>query len=101
MELVSCKIILSRKNIFFETIQIGDKSECSRFEQSSVIKSLLAEKCKPYEIYRRMCDVHGEAFLLKKRFTKRLAIGLPESKRESVVLKYTDFPVKEKFRGQK
>ena len=35
-------------------------------EQSSDIKFLVTEKCKPYEIHRRMCDVYGEAcFTLK------------------------------------
>ena len=30
------------------------------------MKSLVAEKCKPCEIYSRMCDVYGEACLSKK-----------------------------------
>ena len=34
-----------------------NQTECSRLEQRSVIKFLVAEKCKPYGIYRRMCDV--------------------------------------------
>ena len=37
------------------------KKESSWIEQRTVIKVLLAEKCKPCEIYRRMYDVYGEA----------------------------------------
>ena len=32
----------------------------------SVTKYLVAEKCKPYEIYKRMCVIYGEACLSKK-----------------------------------
>ena len=38
---------------FLEDIQNGGKSECSKLEQRSVIKVLLAEKCKPCEIYKK------------------------------------------------
>ena len=38
---------------------------------------LVAEKCKPYEIYRRMCDVYGEAYFRKKKFTNGLNVILP------------------------
>ena len=43
----------------------ANQTECSGFEQRSVIKSLLAEKCKPSEIYRRMRDVFGGYVLVK------------------------------------
>ena len=36
---------------------VVNQTECSRL----VIKSLVAEKYKPCEIYRRMCDVYGKA----------------------------------------
>ena len=45
---------------------MANQTECSRHEQRSVIKFLLAEKCKQYELYRRMCDVYGEACFRKK-----------------------------------
>ena len=35
---------------------------CSLLEQRFVIKSLVAEKHKPCEIYRRICDVHGTGY---------------------------------------
>ena len=35
--------------------------------QSSVIKFLVTEKCKPYEIYRRMGDVSRQAYFCKKK----------------------------------
>ena len=42
------------------------QTECSRLEQRSVIIFLVSEKCKPREIYRRMCDVYGEAYFSQK-----------------------------------
>ena len=30
----------------------------------------MAEKCKPYEIYWRLCDVYGEACFSKKKKKK-------------------------------
>ena len=37
---------------------MSNQTECSRLEQRSVIKFLVAEKCKPCEIYRRIYDVY-------------------------------------------
>ena len=34
------------------------KSECARLEQRSVMKILMAEKYKPCENYKRMCDMY-------------------------------------------
>ena len=39
----------------------ANQKEFSWLEQRSVMKVLLAEKCKPCEIYRKMCDVYKEA----------------------------------------
>ena len=44
-----------------------NQTKCSRFEQRSVIKFLVPEKCKPCEIYRKMYDVLEEACLRKKK----------------------------------
>ena len=41
-----------------------------QIEQRSVIKYLLAEKYKLCEIYRRMCDVYGEAYFSSKIVNK-------------------------------
>ena len=52
---------------------------CSTLEQKSVIKFLVAQKCKPYQIYRRKCDVYGDAFFLvinKRMFTNGLSKAL-------------------------
>ena len=38
----------------------------TELEQRSVMKSLVCEKCRPCEIYRRMCDIYREACLSKK-----------------------------------
>ena len=56
----------------------------SGLEQKSVIKFLAAEKCKPCEIYKRMCD--GEACFSPKMFTYGLVT--------------TDSVVKKKFQVQ-
>ena len=40
-------------------------------EQRSVVKVLVAEKCKPCKIYRGMCDVYeGASFILKNVYKK-------------------------------
>ena len=51
------KLFKPPKNICFEPIQNVNKSSYSRLEQRSIIKFLLADKCKPCEIYKRMCNV--------------------------------------------
>ena len=40
---------------------VNIKTECSSLKQTSVIKLLVAEKCKQCEIYTKMCVVYGEA----------------------------------------
>ena len=40
---------------------VANQTELSSLDQRSVFKSLVAEKCKLCEIYRRMCNVYGEA----------------------------------------
>ena len=51
---------------------VANQTKCPRLEQRSVIKLLVAEKCKPYEIYRRICDVYGKTCfnILKKKVSK-------------------------------
>ena len=64
--------------IFYFVTQKDSKSEYSNLKQSSVIKFLVAEKCKPCEIYRKMCDVYTEAgFSQKNMFTNGQNMGLP------------------------
>ena len=43
---------------------------CSRLEQRSVMKFLLAEKCKQCEIYRRKWDVYKEAWFCQENVYK-------------------------------
>ena len=53
-----------------------NQTECSRLEHKSVF--LVAEKCKLYEIYIRMCDVYEEAsFYLRNvyKWTELLKAG--------------------------
>ena len=44
------------------------QTECTRLELRSDIKFLVAEKCKPCEIYTRMCDVYGKACFSQENF---------------------------------
>ena len=44
----------------------ANETEGSRLEQKSIIKFVLTENCKPYEIYRRICDVYGEICFSQK-----------------------------------
>ena len=77
----SQKNYFSFTNIFTLRLfkMIANQVKCSRLEQRSIIKFLLAENCKPCEIYRRICDVYGEArFIKKKMFTNRLNMSLPQ-----------------------
>ena len=39
----------------------------------------MAEKGKPCEIYKRMCDMHREACFSPEKFTNGLNMGLPLS----------------------
>ena len=51
----------------------ANQTESSMLEQKSVIKFLVAEKCKPCEVYWQICDVYREAFFSQeKMFTIRL-----------------------------
>ena len=69
-------------------------TEYSRFEQKSVIKILLANKYKPCQIYRRLCDMKGECF--SKKFTNGLNSDLgillqqAKSKKSTPEEKHTD-----------
>ena len=61
INLISQKIFLLR---LFKIV--ANQTGCSRFEQRSFIKFLVAEKCKPCKIYRTMGDVYGEANFCQK-----------------------------------
>ena len=54
----------------------ANQTECSRLEQRFVIIFLVAEKCKPCEIYKRTCDVYQEACFGQKMFTNGLNMDL-------------------------
>ena len=55
-----------------------------QIEQRSVMKYLLAEKCKPCEIYRRMYDVYGEECFSKKNVDKWVKHGFATTNRTEV-----------------
>ncbi|BFZ23541.1 hypothetical protein BsWGS_26580 [Bradybaena similaris] len=49
---------------------MADQEACSRIEQRSVIKFLVAEECKPVEIHRRMSTVYGATCFSRKNVYK-------------------------------
>ena len=49
---------------------MADKEACSRIEQRSVIKFLVAEGCKAVEIHRRMSTAYGATFFSRKNIYK-------------------------------
>ena len=89
MELVSSKSYFNLLKIFLLRLFkiAADQTVCSKLEGRSVIKYLLAEKCKPCEIYWRMCDVHGEACFSQRMFTNGLNMGLPLQIEQRSVIK--------------
>ena len=58
---------------------VENQTEGSRLEQSSVIKSLAAEKCKQCEIYRKMCDVYGKACFRQKKMFATMSLSQKDS----------------------
>ena len=53
----------------------ANHTQCSTFEQRSVIRFMLAEKCKSCEIYRRMSDVYGETLFSQRNIQKCVKQG--------------------------
>ena len=76
MELVHSKIYFNFVEKYFQAMLNGIKSVYSTQKQRSVIKFLVAEKCKPCEIYRRMCDAYGEACFSHKKITNEIKMSL-------------------------
>ena len=65
------KLFQSHKNICFEAIQNEGKSyRMLKVSTEFAIKFLVAEKCEPCEVYRRMCDVCKEACFESKNVYK-------------------------------
>ena len=71
-----------------------------RLEQRSLIRSLVADVCKTYEIFRRICDVFGEANFRQKYlpWAKHgfITRALGKKKYYSMEWKHTDFVNEEK-----
>ena len=63
-------ISISQNDVLRLFKMVANQTKCSRLEQRFVIKFLLAEKCKPCEIYGRKCDVYGEAYFSRKNVYK-------------------------------
>ena len=71
----------------------ANQTEYFKLEQKSLIKFLVSENCKPYEIYRRMPDVYEEAYFSQKIFINGFATRNLSGKDRP----WSEFPVKEKF----
>ena len=63
---------------------VSNQTECAMFEQRSVIKCLVAGKCKQCEIYRRMYDLYREACFSPKNVYKWAKHGLATTNRTEV-----------------
>ena len=61
-----------------------NQAGCSRSGQKSVVQFLLVQKCKPCDIYRRMCDVYGEASFSQRNFSKLAKHGFATTNRTEV-----------------
>ena len=59
MELVYSK---NRFNLIKMFVLTANQAECSELGQSPIFQFLVADKCKPCEIYRWMFNVYGEAW---------------------------------------
>ena len=49
-----------QKYLFSEK-EAANKTGCSSLEWGSIIRFIVAEKCKQSEMYIRICDVYGKA----------------------------------------
>ena len=52
----------------------ANQTECFRLQKRFAIKFLECEKCKPYEIYRRICDEYGDASFSQNNVCKCLKV---------------------------
>ena len=61
--LVYCKKYFKLAKIFaFRLFKMAiNQTGYFKFEQRSVIKCMMSEKCKQSENYKKMCDMYGEA----------------------------------------
>ena len=63
------------------------QTECSRHQRRSIIKCSEVKKCKPSEIYWRMCDVYGKCLQISQTLVWYCT---SELKRQSMELKQID-----------
>ena len=80
-----------KKNVSRLFKMASTKTESSRLEQRSVVKFSMVEKCKPCQIFRRMCYAYGEACFTS--FFKFLDRGIIYYK-----LNYHDFEIRQALR---
>ena len=78
---------------------------CSRLKQRSVIKFLLGEKCKPNDIYRKMCNMYGKICFSQKNVYKSVKavnqlISLPLQARVEKIVCEVKTPSKEKVQRE-
>ena len=63
---------------------VANQIKCSKREQRSNMEFLVVEKCKPYKIFRRTCDVYQEACFSEKIFTDGLNMTVRGAKTHRV-----------------
>ena len=97
MELVYGKNEFNLANIFVLRLfkMVANRAEYSKLEQKSVIKVLVAEKCKPWEIYKKLWDVYRETSFSKKK--KKAKMGF--SQQALVKMRVDGLSGKEKVLG--
>ena len=87
---VYCKNIFNTPKIFIWRLlmMVSNQTECSSIEQSSFLKYLVASRYKPWEIYRKMCDLYREACFSQNILTNGLNMGLPLQTEQRSFIKY-------------
>ena len=58
---------------------VENQTECSILEQRSLIKFLVTDMCKPWDIYRRMCDEYRETYFNQNSLYKWAKNGFATS----------------------
>ena len=93
-------ILILQNYLFWSYLKWRKIRVLEAWTNRSVIKFLLAEKCKQCEICIKIRDVYREAGISQNMFTNRLNMSLRlQVWIEKTVMKrkYTDFQVKKKF----
>ena len=80
---------------------VTNQTQCLKLEQRPVVKFLVAEKCKPCEIYRRMCVAYRQTSFSPKDVYKwaKHWIATPSLREKDILYCGNTFTCKEKVLG--